>query len=362
VQMPRGAQAGYYKNFSTVFDVTIDPQTANAVTSFRDLPLANFLRDKLGLDSTKPHQARVHVYEATKDTRLNRISRHEKLPGLNPNQPYAWVQLHPLTAKASALLLKEPSFGKDLPAQSGSVRHNVQPGQRFYFLEISGARLRIPQVDHSKHKHAEGAQPVTSRPSQSGDTQAVINFIRSEIRLNYYFSEEDSKNVVEKLNRNDFLGVAQGLRNSVKNVLNDMLLRNITSKVKIVHESFPELFLEHHAERVEQFSLGDVIGSITGKEVIAKLVQKLVEKISDLAYRSLGNYFKARAAEFKQAQAQPQDGVTIKLTWKNVQGMSSIRAVINAVKGQLSLGSLSALSLPSLSAPEVEVVADKKFD
>jgi hypothetical protein len=141
-----------------------------------------------------------------------------------------------------------------------------------------------------------------------------------------------------------------------------MLLKNVSSKVKIVHEAFPELYLENYEERIEQFSLSNALGSIAGKEVISKLVEKLVEKISDIAYQSLGNYFKARAAEFKAAQAEPQDGVTIKLIWKNIQGMAAIRAVINAVRGNLSLSNLSGLSLPGFSAPEIAITADKKFD
>jgi len=362
VSMPRTGPAAYYKKFTHVFDVTLDAQSAAAVTTFRGLPLANFLKDKLGLDPSKPIQAKVHLYEATKNTRLTRISKYEKLPGLSANQPYSWVQLHPLTSKASSLLLKEPALGKDVAARFIQARHRTQPGQRFYYLEISGARLRIPQVNHSKLRFTEGGAPSTSRPSQSGDIQGVINFIKSEIRLNYYFSEEDAKNLVEKLNQNDFLGAAQSIRHSVKNVLNDMLQKNITTKVKIVHEAFPELYLENYEERVEQFSVTDAIGKFAGKEVISKLIEKLVEKISDTAYQSLGNYFKARAAEFKEAQAQPQDGVTVKISWKNIQGMSTIKTVINAVRGNLSLGNLSNLSLPSLSAPEIQVVADKKFD
>jgi hypothetical protein len=361
VSMPRSGPAPYYKKFTRVFDVTIDPQTASAVTTFRGLPLANFLCDKLGLDASKPIQAKVHIYEATPGTRLNRISRFENVPGLT-GQRYGWVQLHPLTTKASSLLLKEPSLGKDVSSKLLQARHRTKPGQRFYFLQINGAKLRIPPVDHSKHKHADGGTPVTSRPSQSGDAQAVINFVKSEIRLHYYFSEEDAKNVVEKLNKSDFLGVAQGIRNSVKKVLNEMLLKNVGSKVKIIHEAFPEMFLENYSERIEQYSLGDVVGGIAGKEMIAKLVEKLVEKVSELAYQSLGNYFKARAGEFKTAQAQPQDGVTVKISWKNVQGMNAIRSVINAIRGKLSLDTLSGLTLPSFSAPEIEVSADKKFD
>jgi hypothetical protein len=362
VAMPRGGRTPIYKKFTHVFDVTIDAQTAAAVTTFRGLPLANFLRDKLSLDPSKPIQAKAHLYEATRNTKLSQIARHEKLPGLNANQPYAWVQLHPLTAKASALLLKEPALGKDLAPAHTKARHRIKPGQRFYYLEISGARLRIPQRGSLPKGAIGGPGGKASRPGQSGDVQGVINFIKSELRLNYYFSEEDAKTLVEKLNQQDFLGAAQSVRQSVKNVLNEMLLKNVSSKVKIVHEAFPELYLEHYQEKIEQFSVSGAIGSIAGKGLITKLIEKLSEKISESAYQSLGNYFKARAAEFKEAQAQPQDGVTIRIIWKNVPGMSAIRAVINALRGNMPVGNLSALSMPSLSAPEIEVVADKKFD
>jgi hypothetical protein len=203
--MPRNGAAHYYKKFTHVFDASIDPQAANTITTYRGLPLANFLRDKLGLDPSKAIQAKVHLYEATRNTRLSRISKSENLPGLNPSQRYAWIQLLPLTTQAATLLLKEPALGKDVAPKHTNKRYHTTAGQRFYFLEISGAKLRIPPVDHSKHKHKGNIPTTTSRTSQSADIQGVINFVKGEIRLNYYFSEEDAKTIVEKLNKNDFL-------------------------------------------------------------------------------------------------------------------------------------------------------------
>ena len=86
-----------------------------------------------------------------------------------------------------------------------------------------------------------------------------------------------------------------------------------------------------------------------------------MEKLSEHAYQAVANFFKGRAAEFKEAQAQPQDGVTVKITWSNVQGMSTIRSVINAIQGKNPVG-ISDLSLPNIPAPEVKITADKKFD
>jgi hypothetical protein len=362
VGMPRNTPVKLYKKFTHVYDITIEPQTANAVTAFRSLPLANFLRDKYGLDTSKPIKAKVHLYEAKKGTRLSLISKFEKLPGLNARQPKAWVQLLPLTKKAASLLLKEPSLGVDPAAKNLSTRFRTRAGHRFYYLEIDGARLRIPQVNRSKHNHQDNGHPLSATESRSADIQAVINFIKSEIQINYFFSEEDAKSVVEKLNRNDFLGAALSIRQSVKNVLNDILIKNIDSKVKIVHEAVPELYLENIKDQQEQFAPLAALGKMAGKEIISGLIEKLVDKISTLAYEALVNFFKARAAEFKEAQARPQDGVTVKITWSNIPGMTTIRAVINAIRGNLSIGNLTDLTLPSFSIPDIKIEADKKFN
>jgi hypothetical protein len=358
VAMPRHIPVKFYKKFTHVYDISIDPKTAATVTTFRSLPLANFLRDKYGLDISKPIKAKVHLYQTNRGGRLSLISKFENLPGLNARQPKAWVQLLPLTKQAASLLLKEPALGRDVATRNLANRFRTVPGQRFYYLEIEGARLRIPPVNRSKHKHSENGQPAPGTESRSADIQGVINFIKSEIKLNYYFSEEDAKEVVEKLNKNDFLGAAISIRQSVKNVLNDILVKNIATKVKIVHEAIPELFLEHYPGQQENFA---PLASM-GKEIISKLVEKLVEKLSTAAYEAVVNFFKARAAEFKEAQAQPQDGVTVKLTWNNIPGMSTIRTVINAIRGNLSIGNLTDLAIPSLPVPDIKIVADKQFD
>ncbi|MBD0341984.1 MAG: hypothetical protein ICV61_14230, partial [Microcoleus sp. Co-bin12] len=199
VLKPRSGPRHLYKKYSRVFPVTIDPQTAQAVTTFRGVPLANFIRDKLGLDPSKPIQARVHLYQSIPGTKLTHIANFEKVPGLS-GQRYAWVQLHPLSKNAAALLLKEPGLGKDFSAEYTSKRRHIAVGQRFYYLEISGARLKVITRGHrSRQQPATGQQPVSqqptgttgsngttgsTQPAQSGDIQGVINFVKSEIRFN----------------------------------------------------------------------------------------------------------------------------------------------------------------------------------
>ncbi len=364
IGMPRTTPAPLYKKFSHIYEVSIDPQAAATVSTFRGLPLANFLRDKYGLDTSKTIRAKVHLYEIRKDGSLSTIQKQEKLPGLNARQPKGWVQLLPLTKQAASLLIKEPGLGVDLDLNKLSNRFRVEPGQRFYFLEINDAPLRLPIVENLTHKHVTTSrhQPSPVVANRSADIQGVINFTRSEIRLNYFFSEEDARQVVEKMGRNDVLGAAMTIRQSVKSVLNGMLIKNIHHKVKIIHEALPAMYLEQYDDPQEHFLPLAAIGRMAGKQVISKLVELLIERVSTAAYNAVVGYFKARAVEFKDAQAHPQDGVTIQLTWNQVPGMSSIRAVINAVKGKVSIGDITTIGIPSLPTPIVKSVAGKQFD
>jgi hypothetical protein len=261
-------------------------------------------------------------------------------------------------------LLNEPGLGKDLPEEFTKNRHRLGLGQRLFYLEINGARLKLPRIIHKrKHEAPEPEGEDKAAVPRSSDIQGVINFIRSEIKFNYYFSEEDAKSIVEKLNQNDFLGVSIKIRNSVRKVLNDLLLRNVCHKVKIIHEAMPELYIDNVSE--ENFSPWESVKSMvlnTGKEILKKLIEKIVARISEPAYKSILNYFKTRAAEFKQAQSLPDDGVTVKIIWINVPGMSAIRAVIKAIKGNLSIGKISDLSMPNIPVPEVKIAAGKVFD
>jgi hypothetical protein len=374
---PRTGARSYYKKYSKIFDVTIDAQTAKNIATFRDLPLANFLKDKLGVDATKPIQARVHLYELIEGSMLSRISRTEKVYGLN-GQPGAWIQFHPLSTKTAGLLLKEPGLGRNFSRKFTRHRHYTAIGQRFYYLEIPGYRLRLnPCTCPYHHGKGGGVQPapvgpgrpapvpktprgVPGRVPNSSDIQVVINFIKSEIRLNYFFSEEEAKTIVERLNRNDFIGAAMTIRGSLRNTLHSILVRNIPNKVKIVHEMVPELYLESIAGEQENPAAGILLNA--GKAILSKIVEKLIDKLLNLAIRGVTNFFKARTAEFKKAQASVQDGVTMKIIWINIPGMSAIRAIINAIRGKLSVGNVADLALPNIPTPDVQIFAGKKFD
>lgn len=387
VMMPRTGQKHLYKKYTKVFDITIDNRIASSLTTFRGLPLASYLKDKLGLDLNTPVKGRIHLYEMLPGTKLYMISRFENVPGLGIAAMHGHKQFHPLTVQAASVLLNEPRMGRDVSALYTSRRHRTAVGQRFYYLEIPGAKLKVVSVQNAGHKHQDtpsavvntqgefkmpgfpgGSHSFTPVVPNSGDIQGVINFVKSEIRLNYYFSEEEAKNIAGKLKNNDYTGAFISIRYNVRNVLHGILLKNVGSKVKIIHEAMPEMFLENFEDKQENFSFGGLGRSIgnmalnAGREMVKKLIEKLIEKISQAAYKAVVNYFKSRVNEYMTAQAAPQDGVTIKIIWFNIPGMSSISAIINAFKGKLTVGNLTDLVLPSLPTPEVKISAGKNFD
>lgn len=362
VNMPRGSKAKKYKKFTHVFNSTISPGTAASIKIFRGLPLSNFLKDKYGLNLNRPINARIHLYEIKPNGRLSNISNSERLPGLNSRQPKAWVQLLPLTKRAASLLLNDASLGRDLPAGYLSDRFKATPGQRFYYLEIEDAKLRLPSISRIKYKTKNDKSSKSNIESRSADIQAILNFNKSEINLNYFFSEEDAKDIISKLNKNDTVGAFLLINKSLKNGFHSIIKNNIDSKVKIIHESVPEIYLENLESKEEQFLSLNKIASVVGKGFISKITNKLMQIVLKEGQNLLFKIFKSRSVEFKKAQAEPDDGITVKISWHNISGMSALAKMIRSIKRKQALGSLSDIAITKLEDPKIIIVAGKSFD
>ena len=67
-----------YNKCTRIFDVSVMPRVAEAITTFGGHSLAGFLRDQLGLPAGLPVRARVHLYEAIPGTLPGLICWHEK--------------------------------------------------------------------------------------------------------------------------------------------------------------------------------------------------------------------------------------------------------------------------------------------
>jgi len=386
VLMPRFARKFSYRKFTRTFIIKIDPIKAKRIKTFNGIPLSNFLADVLGIDTERDIEAKVHLYEAIPGTWLSKISKFEKVTGLNTPAMRGWCQIHPLSVETASLLLNEPGLGKDFGREFTSNRNKIAVGQRFYYLEINGASVKNiyppapynpPQPQYpvtippNVSTPPQGAYPSQNLPfnpkpnlpqpqvPRSSDIQAVLNFLKSEIRINYFFSEKEAIELVKKVRQNDAIGAAQVIRNSVRDVLNNILIKDIGNKVKIIHEAVPELYLNNYTPENENSE--NFLPAI-GKAVLTKLIEELTKKIVDAAYDAVVKFLKARAIEFINAQNDPNDGVTIKIIWNNISGMNTIKAIINAVKNKLSIGDLTNLVIPKFPLPDILIKPGKLFD
>ena len=258
------------------------------------------------------------------------------------------------------IVVEREQFRDRFSKKSLTSRYHAKPEQRFYYLDIEGARLRLPQ---NKSKNIKSMNPGPKQiESRSADVQAVLNFNKSQIKINYFFSEEDAKDLAGKITKNDVLGTATTIKNSVRNILNTILKGHLSEKVKIIHESVPEMYLEADEVEQDQFINVKDIGRNIGKNVISKMVQKLTETIAFRAYETVVAYLKSRPKVFIDAQSQPQDGVTISIIWNNMSGMSVIKSAISAINGKGSITNLRDLKLPNFTQPDVVIKAGKLFD
>lgn len=367
VLMPRNGPKHLYKKYTRVFEKELNNRILTTLTTFRGVSLSDFLKDKLGLDPNQPVKARIHLYQGIPGTKLYLINRYEKVPGLGESVPKGYVQFHPLTVLAASLLLGEPKLGKNFSSKYTTRRYETAVGQRFYYLEIQGAKLKSVPVALTSHTHkltGEISQEVVPATPNSSDIQGVLNFVRSEIRFNLFFSEEVSKSIVEQLKKGSYGGPLYTMYYTIYSALHDVLIKNIGSKVKLVHEAMPEMFLEKSEDLEEQNigQIGRVLGGTIGKEVLKKIMLKLITYLAKKAYQAVINYLKGKSGEFISAQSDRQDGVTIQIIWFNLPVMKQISAIVSAYKGRLSAGHIAGLVLPSLPVPEIKILPGKKFD
>ena len=91
-----------YKKCTRIFDISVTPHVAQAITTFGGHTLAEFLQDRLGLPAGRPVKARIHLYEAVPGTSAPVICRYEtEIPGLGTAGRGVSTQLHPLTPTAA---------------------------------------------------------------------------------------------------------------------------------------------------------------------------------------------------------------------------------------------------------------------
>lgn len=288
-----------YKKFTRIPRLHISPYQARAVKTFGGLTLANYLQDQLGLPPGEEVEAHMHLYEAMPGATLPAIVQHEQgVPGLDA--PGAAAHLHPLTQEAAGLLLGEPALGETSPGQAATeplsdAPQAVQPGRRFYYLQIAGARPQLAL--------GPGGRPA---PRRSRRTRLVLDFPGNQVRVRHFLSEADAQTAALKLRQNAPTGaVLAALMPPLEQGIDAALAGH---GVKIIHGRVaPGPSQAAHLRRVPPATL-------------ARLADEVKRQISS----ALAAYLATQPQTFLSAAADPADGVTLRAVIANPAGLGPL--------------------------------------
>ena len=327
----------YYKKYTRVFDVEITPQIAESLTTFGGTKLAAFLKDQLGV--TAPVQARVHLYQAIAGTtlRADRAARAQRA-GTRPGPRARRGPAPPADGpRRRALCSSSRSSAGTSPGAFRSSRRAIAVGQRFYYLEIAGAR---PRHDDDRHGRRSGRQPV-----QRGQRHARLPEGRvPRLRL------------PERGGRAEHRGEDPQARRHVGARARQADLRG----------RHPRRARRRHPAPRQDPHRGAAAGAVLRRRRSSSSPRASSSgwrrRSSDWVGKAVADYVKASAGEFVAATEDPADGVTIVVPIANPPGAPLVRKLLRGEGiGAGALGDLESLfkGQPRLS---VKTVAGFRFD
>lgn len=295
-----------YKKYTRIFDVSLSPYAAQTIKTFGRIPLAVYLRDRLGIPLGSTIKGRAHLYECipgTSGTWVNRIGRFEKhVPGLGGRFSTHPPQFHPLTPEAAGLLLGHTHLGRKMAADCPHGLHQVTEGQRVYYLEIPGARYQMLPAGGS-----------ASLPRLASQIRAEMDFPREQIRLFVFLSEAESQEIASFVRRGAPLGAAMvRIHPLLREDLRTVFLGQRADAITFVH---PVLLPARSA--------GAVL-----KRLPRNVLEMLAGKMEAWAVSALGEALRERGSEFVDATEDLADGVTAVVTLQNPPGLPTIRKAL----------------------------------
>ncbi|MDH5618833.1 MAG: hypothetical protein OEZ11_09335 [Gammaproteobacteria bacterium] len=201
IVMPRGRRAKKYKKYSQTFPVKLSAPMARRIRTFGGQTLYGYLMNQLGLPVDKQSiKGRLHLYEGMRGASLSDISHLErKVDGLGSRERAAWMKIHPLTPQAAALLIPQHvGLAQNVSERFLVNRLRTAIGQRFYYLEIPGARmLRAPAGAAQRGTHGNAA----ASPARANELNVTFDFRSQEIRIYDFISEAKATRLVREIRK-----------------------------------------------------------------------------------------------------------------------------------------------------------------
>jgi hypothetical protein len=289
-----------YKKCTRIYETTITPHMARVVKTFCDVPLAEFLQDRLGLSPGRAIKARVHLYEAIPGTLLSQICKSEgHVPGLGSIT--AWTNLHPLTPEAAGMVFGQPGLGREVPEKYLDHQPTTAVGQRLYYLEIPEARPQMVPV--------AGGAPKARRTRQ---LNIRFDFPRDQIKIYLFLSEAVAQAIAIKLRQKVSIGsVMPHLSAIYEPRLKKIMTGKHHSHMKTIHSKVPP-----------KGSRGRILSRLP-QAVREWFIKNMIEWLG----KNLTTYLQQKSPDFITATENPADGVTLKIVFTNPPGFAHLRKI-----------------------------------
>jgi hypothetical protein len=297
-----------YKRCSRTFNVTITPHMAEAVESFEDTPLAEYLQDQLAIGEGENVEAEVHLYEVLPGGTAADIARSEsETIGLGASDEATLSQLQPLTHEAAGELLGAPALGRKLPP--GANIRTVMGGQRLYHLAIASKRPLTARGRRGRNRVRRLAR-----------VYVTLDNTKDVVRVCVFLSEVKAQRLAVRLRQQSHTG-------SLTVAFHKLLGRRIPAilhgkrrkRLKIVNTAVPP-------GSASDVYLGR-LPTIVPQAFVAKLQEWLVQGFAE--------FIKTQSQKFISAAEDPADGVTLEFTIENPPGLKELGQAL-AEKGTSS--------------------------
>jgi hypothetical protein len=323
-----------YKRCSKTFNVRITPHMAEAIETFEDAPLSDYLQDQLGMTEGEDVEAEVHLFEVVPGGTAADIVRHETgTPGLGAADEATLSQLQPLTQEAAGVLLGRPGLGR--PLRPGSTIRTVAPGQRLFYMAVG--RRPVTAIGRAGRRRVRRLVRV----------HAILDIPRDQIRLCVFLSEVKAQRLAVKLRQQSHVGtMAVAFKKLLGRRLPPILRGKRPRRLRIVHPGV--------APGVAPGAVLQRLPAIVPEVFISKLQEWLVAAFAEFG--------KTQWQKLLAASEAPADGMTLTFTIQQPAGLKEIGGLLAQTTAPGGAAIAETIAKGSPPAVRVDVFPGYKCD
>jgi hypothetical protein len=333
VTRPANQRRKYYKKSMPPREVTLTKALAQQIQVFGGATLADHLETTRFFEFRQPLRVKVHLYELALGARLADIAvREAGVNGLGSWSWESWSQILPLTPEAATALLGSPALGKAVDKLYLLGPYLVTAGQRFYFLEF-------PAPVKPK-KNGKSNAVIANQACPGNRVGLVVDIPKERLVIKMRLTEAHAQRVAQAIKQNDIAGALHTLQ-VLRDVIRGLLTGATTAGLTVIRPvtSANELFEGQAAVAGAGGAAAGAAATGAAESAASWLLKKIGDKLFDLVWKLIENYFRNKGQEFMAAANDPADGVTVFITFSNLKPLSVAREVMlgNYARAALAL-------------------------